>query len=282
MKTQSNQKDLYSTIRLPEIIVWIISILIFTSIIYGFNLNAQEDEHYRQDTVWLRSGKIIPCLIVGSTDLSNTIFVKHLDQEGKLVSDQYPFEQIARMKKVQSDLNKKSETYLPDVPKSVKIYLGVGGGFPGTAGISANFLLKNDMGGSLSYKFRSVRSHNEPSDYDGWWGTPGDEIYVFSACFVKAFPSKTTRLVRFAVEGGPAWINYSEAHFSESSGWFSNYNVSYTSKNTAGLTLRAKLELPLSQAVGFELALMGNINPVRSFAGFELYLTLGRVRDRKK
>lgn len=283
MKTHTNKNDHYSTVGLPEMITWIIGLLFFAGMLLSLNLIGQEEEKYTKDTLWLKTGEVIPCLVVGSTNLSRTVVVKKIDQEGKLVFDQYSLKQVARMKKGQSDSNEKSETHLPDVPKSPKIYIAFGGGFPGTAGVSLNFLAKNDMGGSISYKFRSIRSNNEPSDYRGIMsmGTPGDEVIVLSACFVKAFPSKTTRLVRFAVEGGPAWINYSEAHFSPSSSWFGNYRVNYTTKNTAGLTLRAKLELPLSQVVGFELALAGNINPVRSFAGLEIYLTLGRVRDRK-
>jgi len=99
MKTQSNQKDLYSTIRLPEIIVWIISILIFTSIIYGFNLNAQTLDEYKQDTIWLKTGMVIPCKLSENAGDSKVISYTYRNEKGDLVFDQIPYKKIERFQR---------------------------------------------------------------------------------------------------------------------------------------------------------------------------------------
>ena len=75
--------------------VKIITIALFFS---GQCLFAQEADKYAQDTLWLKSGEVIPCRIVSATDQSDTIYVKYINEDGKLVFNQYPKNIVDRIK----------------------------------------------------------------------------------------------------------------------------------------------------------------------------------------
>lgn len=154
-----------------------------------------------------------------------------------------------------------------NIPVRPKIYIGMGGGFPSTGGVSANFLLKNNMGGSLQFR------HFQTKDYD--------RLNTYSLCFTKVFTLENTKLIRFGVECGPSWVTYLEAHDVHFVWGFEGADY-YTTSNTFGLTARVKVEFPLSQGAGLEIAIPININKYKSVVGIEIYLTLGRVRDRIK
>ena len=143
----------------------------------------------------------------------------------------------------------------------------MGGGYPSLAGVSVNALFKNNLGGSFQFRYSQAKNY--------------DRLYTYSLCFMKVFTLDNTRLVRIGVEGGPAFVNYNEAHDVHTSWGFKGASY-YTTTNSFGITLRAKVEFPIFQAAGLEIALPININKYKPVSGIELYLTLGRVRDRKK
>lgn len=288
MKTRLHPSRFFVTIRLPEIITWIIGLLFFVFLILSLDLASQTQGQSLKDTVWLRTGEVIPCIILEERIYTNEIYVKQFNSSGRLITEKYPFESVSYFKKVSTKADTKDLSEYSNVVKSPKFYISFGGGWPANVGISLNFIAKNDMGGSISYRFYSLKSKKKPPDYFGGIfsiGTPGDEITMLSASFMKIFPIRTKPRVRFGVEGGVSLITYSEAYFRRTSSNFifgPNYTLTYEKTKTAGLAMRARLEFPLSQVVGLEIALAGNINPIRSFFGLELYLTLGRVRDRIK
>lgn len=172
--------------------------------------------------------------------------------------------------------------------KSFKIYGGLGGGFGykgGIMGISSTFILKNDWGGSVSYKNNFFKAENMPDNYDaGVSLAPAlpliDYLQITSMQLLKEFSTANKKL-RFGIEGGPSWVNYNSTNFiAHSSGYFSsNYETSHTIENTVGLSLRAKAEFPFSKYFGIECAGFANLNKFKSFVGIELYLTFGLVRN---
>ena len=99
MKAQSNKKDIYSTIILPEVVVWIISILIFTSVIFGFNLNAQTLDEFKQDTIWLKTGEVIPCKLSENVENAKIISYTYRNEDGGLVFDQILYKKIGRFQR---------------------------------------------------------------------------------------------------------------------------------------------------------------------------------------
>ena len=51
-------------------------------------------------------------------------------------------------------------------------------------------------------------------------------------------------------------------------------------QETVGLSLRAKVEFPLTKVIGIELAATSNINKLKSYVGGEIHLTIGLVRGK--
>ncbi len=185
------------------------------------------------------------------------------------------------------------------VPKTRLIAFYSGGGLGlgryGTpAGVHSTFILSNNWGGSISFKEKVFTARNLPKNYDNSSfiiigdGIPNDYLDIYSIMILKEFSRKDTKRQRFGIEAGPSFISYSEAHFkysAKSYSWFdfgSNYDTFYTTENTFGISLRAKAELPLTQAFGIEFAAYTNINRFHSFIGAEIYLTLGSVREKIK
>jgi len=94
MKTQ-NKLNFYSgIIRLQEIIFWIIGILVFLCLIYGYNLIAQENETYNQDTIWLKTGEVIPCKISVDTKNPKFLSITYRNEQGEIIFDQIPLKDV--------------------------------------------------------------------------------------------------------------------------------------------------------------------------------------------
>lgn len=266
-------------------------ILTLFVLLAGISLYAQDSGEYLPDTVWLNSGEVIPCKI-SSVDLAeNTITLKYYDEYGVLAYAPMAFD-LVKTYVVGPDfvpeeiINEPRVPPPPDKLKSVKAYLGFGGGYPRNGGISFTFILKNDWGGSINFKHTTFDKIDHSGETGGIFGPgmiPGDDFDEFSLCVVREFPSRTSKRVRFGLEAGPSLVYYEEVISSYlTSGWiFGRYYSSNTEEYiTGGLALRAKIEFPVSLGFGLEIALYGNINPKRPHAGFELYITVGKVRDR--
>jgi hypothetical protein len=159
-------------------------------------------------------------------------------------------------------------------------------------GISSNFILSNNLGASISYKYKVFKAENLPSDYTAGSNfltgpdnsTPDDLFSFFSFNLLKEFPTKYKR-IRFGIEAGPSLVKYRIAKFKRepitsilivSS---SNYSYRYENFQTVGLSLRAKMEFPFTRGFGLEAAICSNINEYKSFVALEVYLTFGYVRE---
>ena len=106
MKTQSKLNVNYSQVRLPEIIVWILGVLTFIGLFFGFNLNAQTTDNYKQDTIWLKNGEIIACKISDQVTSENYLSFSHKSTDGNLVFDQVSKKEIQYYKRDISDKDK--------------------------------------------------------------------------------------------------------------------------------------------------------------------------------
>lgn len=75
--------------------------IIFTLaiVISGMLMQAQTLDEYKQDTVWLRSGKVIPCKITDDTKNIKILSITYHNEEGKLVYDQVSKKEISRYKR---------------------------------------------------------------------------------------------------------------------------------------------------------------------------------------
>lgn len=182
-------------------------------------------------------------------------------------------------------------------PKLTAVYLASGfdlgkhNFLPGF-GVSANFLMSNNWGGSISIKNKSFVANNLPNDYEqpAFYlfgnGIPHDQMEMVSATVTRRLPVNS-KMVRFGVELGPTWVRYSQVEFTKSDrttvtmwGAGSNYNTSFKEIETIGLLSRVKIELPLTRFIGCEFAAYSNINKYRSFIGIEAYLTFGSLRSK--
>jgi hypothetical protein len=171
--------------------------------------------------------------------------------------------------------------------KLAYVYLDFGAGISKKLiiGIGGDFVFSNNWGGSLSYAYYSPEAKELPADYTGsFFGNPTDNITTYSVRLIREFPIYT-KLIRLGIEGGVSLIEYQKAHFAPNPnpGWFgSNYIVTHSNENTAGLSFKGKAEFPLSRFLGCEIALISNVNEYQSYVGAELHFTLGLVRDRMK
>ena len=160
------------------------------------------------------------------------------------------------------------------------------------AEIGVNFILSNNWGGSLSLSGLQQEAKELPSNYSsgsflGYYSRvyPLDKMKAYSFRVVRVFPSKTKKL-RFGLEGGLSLVEHTTAHFAftgvSSTFWgsSSNYKTSYFTKNTLGVSFKAKLELPVARWVGFEFAAITDINSYRSYFGGEVGLIVGLLRGK--
>lgn len=265
--------------------------LLIMIILSGISYASFGQWYYLPDTVWLKTGEIIPCKIASINAEENTLTLQYYN-EGVLAYRPEELDNVRTYVIGPKELyNTATDTSIavediPDPLKSTKIYFGFGGGVPKNLGVSFTLILKNDWGASLGIKYVSYDRLDRSGNTGGMFGPgviPGDELVEYYVCAVREFPSQHTKRVRFGIEAGLALVKYEKVLSSEiRSVWiFGRYYSAKTEEYiTGGLTLRGKLEFPVSLALGFELGLYANINPEKPHAGFDLYLTLGKVRDR--
>ncbi len=149
-------------------------------------------------------------------------------------------------------------------------------------------ICSNHWGGSISYDNYSKKAQELPDDYQAGDPigneNPVDELNSLSIRLLREFPI-SVKFIRFGVECGPSLILYNRAHFIyeiHGGAYGGNYGIHYSFQYSAGLSLRAKAEFPLTRFLGLEIAAISNINKYQSYVGVDLNLTLGYVRDRIK
>ena len=178
--------------------------------------------------------------------------------------------------------------------KLSNLYFGLGASVPKYGGFSATFILSNDWGGSISYKRSYPKAKNLPSNYKLATGgffpakIPKDYIQMLSLTLIREFPTSNHK-IRFGIETGPSWNYYKITKFTPQKatqsnffGWIStssNHSRTYDITNSIGMTLRAKVDILFSKALGMEFAIFSNINAVRPLIGLECYFIFGKIRN---
>ena len=159
-------------------------------------------------------------------------------------------------------------------------------------GVSVNgtFILSNNWGGNVRFNFNAVEAKNLPDDYYDFvlfipWGSnglPTDKYNMLSFNMVKEF-MLSTKYLRFGVEFGPSLVMAQISEFTPVENpipfFGSNYTITMDKKNALGLSLRGKVEAPVTRYAGVEIALFTNLNGVKSIIGMDFCLTLGLVRQ---
>ena len=175
--------------------------------------------------------------------------------------------------------------------QSTKVYFGFGGGFcirGAGASISGTLILPDYWGGSVRYNTNLIKAKNLPDDYYDLVlfipfainGFPGDKLQSLSFNILKEFPT-SNQWLRFGIEAGPAWVNYSVANFTPQSSvpfFGSNYIITRETKNSIGFSFEVKTEFPISRFVGLEMSVHTNLNKYQSIFGINFCFTAGLVR----
>jgi len=171
--------------------------------------------------------------------------------------------------------------------------LGIGGGVPLLGGVRGTFILSNNWGGSISYKRNYPKAKHLPNNYKPSIGgffpakNPRDYVKMLSLTLIREFPTSNKK-IRFGIETGPSWNYYKITKFTPQDatptrGWWnftpSNYSKTYDITNSIGMSLRAKVDILFSKALGMEFAIFSNINAVRPLFGLECYFIFGKLRN---
>ena len=178
-------------------------------------------------------------------------------------------------------------------PSMTSITFGIGGGLSSAGqsiyGISLTGALPRGWGASLSFGQYNI----DATSRVGWpsggilWNqpTPSDRLQSYSLRALKKFAIQSQPHIRFGVEIGPSLIHFRTA-FSDDTykgGWFGiGHDIVHkkTVKNSLGLSMRAKVEMPFARGFGTELAIVSNINKHQNYIGVEVLILTGWVRNR--
>lgn len=104
MKARTDSDTEYSTPVLLKFIPCLLSNLFFLILISSTTLYAQEYIDYEQDTIWLKSGLVVPCKIIEDSTNSDYIYVDFVNAFGKIDHSRFAWKQI-------NLAHKQSETY---------------------------------------------------------------------------------------------------------------------------------------------------------------------------
>jgi hypothetical protein len=283
MKTHPTSNRFILRVRGPEIVIWVIALLVFISLLYRADLKGQDNQLYLSDTLWLKTGEVIPCIVINDVLTSHEVLVLHLDKDSTIMQKEFPLTELQKFRIQSTRVEKKEAMRTAFPPKTLRMFGTVGVGYPKTFGLSFNVLLKNDLGFGVSYRLRSIKSENQPSDYrSGLFLVPAaeDQTEMLSFYFTKAFSSALRQSFRLGLEAGPAWVTYKEAKFTSSSSFLGpNYQSKYETSSTIGASFCLKLEFPVTRVFGFQVSGFGNLNTVNSCGSVEFALVFGKIRD---
>ena len=69
-----------------------------SSIIYGFNLRAQDTELSWNDTIWLKTGEVLPCTVEKNDFEGSTVSARYIGSEGIITFRQFSKYEIDQIK----------------------------------------------------------------------------------------------------------------------------------------------------------------------------------------
>ena len=193
--------------------------------------------------------------------------------------------------KAGQNLNELPESDTSDFVPEKKLFsiFGLGFGACSAGGLWDLDLLisgTNGWGGGFGYTGSIIKSKNIPTDYfsDKWRVfSPSDYLNILSFNVIKEFPLPA-KSARLGLDLGPSLVIFSTAEFMLNPDYPSPLSIHkyYTYHNgvsVPGLSLRTRLEIPISHSFGITAALFGNINSIKSIAGFEFLFNFGHVKN---
>jgi hypothetical protein len=156
-------------------------------------------------------------------------------------------------------------------------------------GAGATTILSNNWGIAADFQYYRIRAAELPSDYrTGLFlfgdGIPKDQVQAISLRLDREFPSRTPFL-RFGMEAGPSLVLYQRCHFTRDPNpdfLSSNYITTNSHQASAGFSIRVKSEVLFTWFLGMEFAVVSTINPFESYAGIELGLVFGLLRQQAR
>jgi hypothetical protein len=140
------------------------------------------------------------------------------------------------------------------------------------------------LGGSLNFMTGYVKLKDVPSDYYNGlfrWSTPISTFWDLSLNLTVKM-SGPDKSFRFGLEAGPSFMRYDMVELKINPDYPDlfeyKYNKIHTMHNTAGLYCAMKAEIPALNYLGCSFILFCNINKIQSLVGFDVCISLGKVR----
>jgi len=146
-----------------------------------------------------------------------------------------------------------------------------------------------NWGVGISYEFRAFLTENVPQPYYpglicfGDDGKPRDFLRIASLNAIRKFPM--TNRLRLGAELGLTYVQYETPIFEykNSSGGFLSFPSGYrqvgTKERTSfGSRTRVSFDWLLTRALGLEIGVLGQVNPIRSYVRPDIKMTVGFLR----
>ncbi len=163
---------------------------------------------------------------------------------------------------------------------SYKVYgsVAIGLGYPCSLGWGLNFLSKtrkvnHNIGFDLNLLLAAPIARELPSDFERL--KPRDDLVMLSAML--AYEHDWGEGSSFGVSLGPSYLSIEKKLFTESNGWFTNYETYEKESKIAGLSLRIKTKYSHNNHVGLEVALHVNVNSYSPIIGVEFCFIFGKL-----
>ena len=185
------------------------------------------------------------------------------------------------------------EDVLDDKSSMTSVSLGIGGGFSSANqtlyGISLTGALPSGWGASMSFGQYNIDASSRvgESSRGVLWNQPiaSDRLQSYSLRALKKFSIQSQAYVKFGVEIGPSLIHFRTAFRDDSykGAWLGIGKEIIHEKiveNSVGLSMRAKIEMPIARTFGGEFALVSNINKHQNYIGLEFLILTGWVRNK--
>lgn len=138
-------------------------------------------------------------------------------------------------------------------------------------------------GFSLNANYDLYQAPNLPDDYESGFTLFGDKNVVNTAMEINAralYALPVGNNMRLNLQAGPSLFIGEKSTFTptSSSGLGSNYTVEEETKVTIGASLKAGLDIPISNRVGVGIHALGNVNSMHSYIAGGVSLQFGMVR----
>jgi hypothetical protein len=194
---------------------------------------------------------------------------------------------LAEISKAQSDsLKTQTDSLVVDKGNNFIYYFETGFGF-NTRGMNFDMSFfagsSNGLGGTLNFMAGYVNLKDIPADYYGLfrWFKPTNNFTAISPALTLKF-TNPKQSFRFGLEAGPSFMHWNLVELELNPDYPDlfeyKYNKIESQKNTTGCYLALKGEIPALQFLGCSFTVFGIINNVEPLIGFDITITLGKIK----